>query len=395
MRCRSLGSTALLLGLLLLAACARRPPPPPELALETAAFAELPGWGDDQPDAALDAFRRSCSALLKRGDDQALGGFAWAGTVADWRPVCAAASSLGSGPGVAKGFFETSFTPWRATNRGDATGLFTGYYEPLLQGATAPGGRYQAPLYGRPGDLVDVDLGSFDPDLKGHRVAGRVQGTSLIPYYTRAQIDAGALADRGLELFWVEDPIRSFFLQIQGSGQIDLPDGSRMRVGYAAQNGRPYRAIGRDLVAMGAISKEDVSLQSIQAWLEAHPGQARGVMEKNPSFVFFRALPDLATAPGPLGAEGVPLTPERSLAVDRRFLPLGVPLWLATTAPYPSGERPLQRLVISQDTGGAIRGPVRGDLFWGSGDAAEAVAGRMKSQGSYWILLPRGLSPAS
>jgi membrane-bound lytic murein transglycosylase A len=251
------------------------------------------------------------------------------------------------------------------------------------------------PLYGRPGDLIDVDLGSFDADLKGHRIAGRVEGQRLMPYYTRAQIDAGALAGRGLELFWVEDPIRSFFMQIQGSGQIDLPDGSRMRVGYAAQNGRPYRAIGRDLVAMGAIARDDVSLQSIRAWLVAHPDQARGVMEKNPSFVFFRALPDLAAAPGPLGAMGVPLTPERSLAVDRRFLPLGVPLWLSTTAPWPSGEGPLQRLVIAQDTGGAIRGPVRGDVFWGSGDAAEAVAGRMQSKGGYWILLPRGLSPVS
>jgi membrane-bound lytic murein transglycosylase A len=368
---------------------------PPALALEPASFAALPGWGEDQPDAALDAFRRSCAVLLRRADDAILGGQAWAGRIADWRPVCEGAEGVKGGPDAARSFFEASFTPWRVTDRGDASGLFTGYYEPLLQGAKVQDGRHRVPLYGRPGDLIDVDLGSFDADLEGQRIAGRVDGRQLVPYYTRAQIDAGALAGRGLELFWVEDPIRSFFMQIQGSGQIDLPDGSRMRVGYAAQNGRPYRAIGRDLVAMGAIARDDVSLQSIRAWLVAHPDQARGVMEKNPSFVFFRALPDLAAAPGPLGALGVPLTPGRSLAVDRRFLPLGAPLWLSTTAPWPAGEGPLQRLVIAQDTGGAIRGPVRGDVFWGSGDAAEAVAGRMQSKGGYWILLPRGLSPVS
>lgn len=382
-----------LLGLLLIAGCAKQPPPAPELVLEPATFAALPGWSTDAADAALDAFRRSCAALSRHPDGEALGGFSWAGTVAAWRPACTSAKTVAAGPAAARSFFEASFTPWRITDRGDPSGLFTGYYEPLLQGARSRDDLHSVPLYRRPRDLVEVDLGSFDPDLEGRRIAGRVEGRRLVPYYTRAQIDAGALEGRGLELFWVEDRVQDFFLQIQGSGQIDLADGSRTRVGYAAQNGRPYRAIGRDLVAMGAIDKTDVSLQSIRAWLRSHPDRAEAVMEKNPSYVFFRELPDLAGAPGPPGAQGVALTPGRSLAVDRKFLPLGAPLWLSTTAPYPDGERPLRRLVIAQDTGGAIRGPVRGDLFWGAGPLAEAVAGRMRSPGGYWILLPRGLSP--
>ena len=208
-------------------------------------------------------------------------------------------------------------------------------------------------------------------------------------------IDRGALNGRGLELLWVDDAVDRFFLEIQGSGQVRLPDGGMVRVGYADQNGRPYRAIGKDLIEIGAVPREQMSMQAIRAWLEANPAEAPAMMARNPSVVFFSELKNLAAADGPLGAQGVPLTPGRSLAVDRKFLPLGAPVWLDTTAPAPGGERPLRRLVIAQDTGGAIRGPVRGDLFWGAGPEAERLAGHMKSPGRLYLLLPRSLSPTT
>jgi membrane-bound lytic murein transglycosylase A len=282
-----------------------------------------------------------------------------------------------------------------ASDHGEREGLFTGYYEPLLMGSRQPDKRFHIPLHRRPDDLIQVDLGRFDSDLEGRRITGRVIDQRLLPYPTRAEIDAGALDGKSLEMLWVDDDVAKFFLQIQGSGQVQLPDGSRIRVGYADQNGQPYRAIGRDLLDMGALAKGTVSLQSIRAWLEQHPDQAQTVMEKNRSYVFFRELPDVPGAEGPPGAQGVPLTPGRSLAVDRRFLPLGVPIWLETSAPSPNGPKPLDRLVVAQDTGGAIRGPIRGDLFWGTGSDAEYGAVHMQSRGRYYLLVPRALAPAS
>ncbi len=280
-------------------------------------------------------------------------------------------------------------------DNGDRDGLFTGYYEPLLQGARAPDAVHRYPLYRRPPDLVSVDLGQFDDEFKGRRIGGRVEDGRLVPFADRAAIDAGALAGRKLELLWVDDPVDRFFLEIQGSGQVRLPDGETVRVGYADQNGRPYRAIGKDLIESGAITREQMSMQAIRAWLDANPKQAPSLMARNPSYVFFTEITELAAESGPLGAQGVPLSPGRSLAVDRKFLPLGAPMWVDTVAPEPQGERPLQRLLVAQDTGGAIRGPVRGDVFWGAGPEAEHLAGHMKSPGRLFILLPRELSPTS
>jgi membrane-bound lytic murein transglycosylase A len=216
-----------------------------------------------------------------------------------------------------------------------------------------------------------------------------------VPYHSRAEIEGGALAGRELELLWVDDAIAKFFLQIQGSGQVRLDDGRVVRVGYATQNGHPYRAIGRDLIEIGALTRDEVSLQTIRAWLQAHPRDAAAIMARNRSYIFFQEHPELAAADGPLGAQGVPLTAGRSLAVDRRYVPLGVPLWLETSVPAPEGPAPLRRLMVAQDTGGAIKGVVRGDVFWGGGERAEAVAGRMKSTGRYAVLLPRALVPTS
>lgn len=379
------------------AACAEKPETPAEPAVELrpASFGELAGWAEDRLDGVLAAFRASCAVIARKAATEAMGRESWAGTAGDWQPLCAEAASVADTPAAARGFFEASFQPVAVTDRGKAEGLFTGYYEPLLMGSRTPGGRFTVPLHQRPADLVNVDLGAFDASLQGKRIAGRVDGGRLLPYPDRAAIDAGALDGRGYELLWVDDPVAKFFLQIQGSGLVELAEGQRVRVGYADQNGRSYRAIGRDLVEMGALTREEVSLQTIRDWLHAHPDGASGMMARNPSYVFFRELGDATTSTGPVGAQNVQLTPERSLAVDRRFMALGLPIWLDTTAPFPDGDRPFRRLLVSQDTGGAIKGPVRGDVFWGTGPLAEHVAGHMKSPGRWFALLPRTLVPSS
>lgn len=277
---------------------------------------------------------------------------------------------------------------------GAGDGLLTGYYEPLLTGARTPDARHRVPLYRPPPDLVAVDLAAFAADLAGRRVTGRVEAGRLVPYSDRAAIDAGALAGRDLELLWVDDPVAAFFLHIQGSGRVRLPDGSLIRVGYAGQNGRPYRAIGRDLIELGALTPETVSLQTIRTWLLANPGAAPAVMQKNPSFVFFRDLGPVDDGEGPPGAQGAPLTPGRSLAVDTAHVALGTPVWLDTTAPWPDGPGPLRRLLVAQDTGGAIKGALRGDVFFGAGEDAEHTAGHMRSPGRWWVLLPHAAAAA-
>jgi membrane-bound lytic murein transglycosylase A len=275
------------------------------------------------------------------------------------------------------------------TNRGEPVGLFTGYYEPTLHGSRTGGATFPVPLYLRPPELVEVELGRFRPDLEGKRIAGEVRDGALVPYHDRGAIEEGALAGRDLELLWVDDAVDAFFLQIQGSGLVELREGGTVRVGYAAQNGHPYYAIGRELVARGAMALDQVSMQSIAEWLRAHPAEAVDVMRTNASFVFFRELDE----EGPLGSMGVVLTPERSLAIDPMYLPMGAPLWLETTLPAAAGEAapPLRRLVVAQDTGGAIRGPVRGDVFWGPGERAAELAGRMRQEGRLWLLLPRSV----
>ncbi|MBI3453027.1 MAG: MltA domain-containing protein [Rhodospirillales bacterium] len=372
---------------LILSACALPPsaPVPPKLTLLPARYADLAGWSDDRQGEALAAFKRSCGRLASRPENEAVGPSGLAGTVRDWRAVCAEATALSEADdAAARAFFESRFLPLAATDNGNAEGLFTGYYEPELRGARRPGGRFTVPLYGRPADLVTVDLGQFREEWRGQTIAGRIDGGRLRPYASRTEIEGGALCGRRLELVWVDDAVDAFFLHIQGSGRVVLDDGSVLRVGYAAQNGHPYFAIGRELVARGVLTREEVSLQSIRAWLAAHPDEAAAVMNKNPSFVFFRALGEN----GPLGAEGVALTPGRSLAVDRAFFPFGLPLWLDAEDPVAPAAR-VRRLMVAQDTGGAIRGPVRGDVFWGHGDDAAERAGRMRSAGRYWVLLPR------
>ncbi|HEX7186362.1 MAG TPA: murein transglycosylase A, partial [Thermoanaerobaculia bacterium] len=322
------------------------------LEMEPASFADLPGWTADRVSEALPVLLRSCRRISALPHDTSLGGAGFAGMAAAWRTACAAASGVPPGdPATARAFFETYFQPFAIRNNDDPTGLFTGYYEPLLRGSRKRGGRYTIPLYVRPPDLVTVDLGEFREDLKGRRIAGRVEDGSLVPLPDRTEIEKGAFAGRDLELVWVDNAIDAFFLQIQGSGRVRLAEGGEMRVGYAAENGHPYFAIGKDLIERGALQPEEVSMQSIRRWLEENPELADDVMARNASYIFFQEL----KGEGPLGAEGVALTPGRSLAVDRKFWPLGVPVWLDAEAPAAKeGEpdRKLQRLLIAQDTGG-------------------------------------------
>lgn len=375
----------------LLFSCGKSDDLQPVVQFSPIAYEKLTGWHNDNPAGAIEAFRRSCEKLSQRPVNSPIGSHDIYGKADDWRMSCQAAGDVDEQPTPeeARRFFEAWFQPFEIAADGQTEGLFTGYYEPLLHGSKEKAGDYRVPLYVPPDDLVRVDLGLFDPELKGRSIRGRIEGQDFIPYHSRSDIVRGALSDRELELVWVNDEIEKFFLQIQGSGQVRLDDGTVLRVGYAEQNGLPYRAIGRDLIEIGALKKEDVSLQSIREWLVANPDQAKNIMARNQSYIFFRENTELNPNEGPLGAQNVPLVAGRSLAVDPRHIPLGAPVWLETTAPRPEGEMPLHRLVIAQDTGGAIKGPVRGDVFWGAGEQAEAIAGHMKSRGRYFVLVPR------
>jgi membrane-bound lytic murein transglycosylase A len=347
--------------------------PPAAPPLQAASWENITGWREDDLTQAWDAFQQSCGALQHQPS---------------WRPACSAAAALRAPDGeTLRGFFEQYFTPYQVTNPdGGTEGLITGYYEPLLQGSRSRSERYRYPVYATPDDLLVVDLGSVYPELKSMRLRGRLQGNRVVPYYSRAEIDNGSAPLKGRELFWVDDPIDLFFLQIQGSGRIRLDTGETVRVGYAEQNGYPYKSIGRVLVERGDLPLEKASMQGIKDWARQNPGKLSDLLNLNASYVFFRELPN--TPNGPPGALGVPLTAGRSIAVDPRTIPLGAPVFLATT--WPNSSIPLNRLTLAQDTGGAIRGAVRADFFWGFGADAGKQAGSMKQGGKMWVLLPKG-----
>lgn len=379
----------LLLPLLLLSACAgdggALPEKQPQLRLRPASFQALPGWEEDRHDQALPALRRSCGRLTRLSDDKFSSLPSWAGSASDWRNACAALPPETASPEEARGYFETWFSPVAAWADDRPEGLFTGYFEASLRGSLVRQGAYQIPLRLRPADLVMVNLGEFREELKGQRIAGRVVDGNLKPYEDRAAIEDGKLpAGQDKPLVWVDSAVDAFFLQVQGSGVVTLPDGKIMRVGFDAQNGHPYSAIGKELVKRGHLEAGKVSMQAIRRWLAENPVEGREVMRTNKSYIFFRE-PDQN---GPVGGEGVVLTPERSLAVDRSLIPYGLPVYIDAQGLAETDPR-LRRLLIAQDTGGAIRGPVRGDMFWGFGEKAEAAAGIMQSRGRWWFLLPK------
>lgn len=379
----------ILLSLLALAACAPMAPKPEPLACPACAicphcppgkppaetvrylesdFSALPGWGRDSLASSLRTFLAGCTRpILEK--------------------VCEIARRVPAGEdAAARSFFESNFRPYAVVSSAGAdSGLVTGYYEPVISGSRAPGGANRYPIYGVPEDLVVVDLAATNPEVRHSRLRGRLDGRRLVPYFSRAEIESHGPAFPAPVIAWTADPVELFFLQVQGSGNVTLDNGSRIRIGYADQNGHPYRSLGRYLVARGEMTLEQASMQSIKAWAAAHPEKLQEALNHNGSYVFFRELP--ATA-GPIGALGIPLTAGYSLAVDRRYLPLGAPVYLATTQPL--SAQPLERLMAAQDTGGAIRGIARADFYWGTGAEAGAFAGRMRQQGRMWLLWPRG-----
>lgn len=376
-----------LLLLVILAGCAAPPKPPvsppaPAVPFPAEPFAVskwemLPDWQTTDLQPAWAAFLQSCRVLKGKPG---------------WQAACARTGEMAHPDnGALRVFFEEGFTPYQVFNPdGTSQGLITGYYEPRLSGSRVKTEHFRYPLYAVPDDLLTIDLGDAYPQLKDLRLRGRLQGKRVVPYYNRAEIESGKAALQGRELFWTNNAVELFFLQIQGSGRIELPDGSLVKVGYAEQNGHPYISIGRKLVETGELKIEEASMQGIKDWASRYPEKLPALLAQNPSYVFFRELPNGLSAP--LGALGVPLTETYSIAVDPRTIPLGAPVFLATT--YPNTAEPLNRLVLAQDTGGAIKGAVRADFFWGFGEQAGAQAGRMKQVGQMWVLFPKGMEPA-
>ena len=357
-----------------------------QVSLRQIRFADIPEWHEDRHIAALETFARTCPRLTKSRKPLRIAGKSI--SPGAMKRVCRAAVRLGNtaDDNSARDFFERYFEPVSVVVNGSPKGLFTGYFEPEYDGSLTPSARFKVPLYRRPPDLVRFHGGSGSGPAYGRKVGGRAQ-----PYLDRREIERGGLRGRGLELVYLASPVDAFFIHVQGSGRVRLPGGGVMRVGFAAKSGHPYTAVGKVLIDMGAIRREDVSMQTIRAWLEANPGKVRDVLWRNRSFIFFRRLGGADPSLGPPGAAGVGLTPGRSLAVDPRHYSYGVPLWLETTLPIDdSGETvPYRRLMIAQDTGSAIKGAIRGDVFVGTGADAGAVAGRMKQTGRLIALMPR------
>lgn len=381
---------------LLLLSCARPPSPTVDLEEPTAeepvlaeeptlqedaplftqvGWDEISGWHEDQLHQAVEAFLRSCNALRWKEE---------------WQQVCDTAKTMDLSTEMeTRRFFEENFHPYQV-NQSDGTseGLLTGYYVPDLTGSRYPSSEYPYPLYRRPDDLLVVDLSDLYPSLGDYRLRGRLEGHRVVPYWDRGEIDGHSRPLAGHELFWVADPVELFFLHIQGSGRILFENGDAVMVNYSDQNGHPYRSIGKLLLDRGMMDRNQMSMQNIRLWAQNNPHLVDELLNENPSYVFFRVLDNEAKSPP--GSLGVPLTPGRSLAVDRRYIPLGAPVFVDTT--WPNTDKPLQRLMLAQDTGGAIKGRVRGDFFWGMGDEAGQQAGRMKQKAVFWVLLPTTLT---
>ena len=350
--------------------------------LKPAKWEEVDGLGqrntpEDNLSLAWPAWMQSCTALVNKPM---------------WQRVCGEATQLNSqtmnkpDAEAILSYFKQNFSVYKTTNiDGADSGLITGYYEPILKGSRTKSAKYSNPLYTTPSDLVTVELDSLFPDLKYKRVRGRLVGNKLVPYYNRAEIEADASPIKGREFIYIDDIIDVFFLQIQGSGLVQLDSGEQVHVGYADQNGHTYNSIGRLLIERGELTSANASMNGIKNWVKNNPSKLRELLNNNPSYVFFRELP--AGLPGPLGALGVPILAERAVAVDPKFVPLGAPVFLSTTEP--NSTKPLKRLMMAQDTGGAIKGGIRADFFWGAGADAGAKAGAMKQAGKIWVLLPK------
>jgi len=361
----------------------------PLAAVKLISFQEMAGWQDETFEGFWKALEANCAVMRLR-------------TTA-WAQRCQEFKSINSSDSTAlRRWIESRFTPYQLSDsKGTRSATITGYFEPVVRGSRTQGGRFQVPLYQTPRDLVNVDLSSIYPEIKALRLRGRLEGNRVVPYPTRAEIEKNRLL-AGLELVWLDDPIDAFFLQVQGSGRVELPGGESIRVGYAEQNGHPYRSIGRYLIERGELKANEASMQGIRAWLDRNPSRRDELLHQNPSVVFFKEIrrnrqpgePD-----GPLGSMGIPLSAERSIAVDPRFVEAGSLVFVSTRVPAGAGtgqalagkgfaDKPFRQLMIAQDSGSAIVGVHRGDIFFGSGTAAGETAGRMRSEGSMVLLLP-------
>ena len=387
----------LALGVLTLASgCSERPAAnesseAPTLTAASVPWHTLPGRASANFVLPAQAFQRSCSTWTNADPDAPFHPErAWFGTMGDWQHACQRLAQRPDSVSLAHRFRQL-FQPVRLSVPGTES-LLTGYYEPILSGSQAPSSRYNVPLRRVPDDLLRINLGAFRDRFEGETLIGRQEGRRVVPYYDREAIRNGALDDQNLAFLWVDSYIDKFFLQIQGSGRIQLPNGTMTRVGYAGQNGQPYRAIGRDLIEMGEVPRSEMSMQRIRQWMAEHPDRSDNLMNRNASYIFFQERTDLDPEAGPIGSQGVPLTAEHSLAVDPEVIPMGMPIWIDGTAPTATDDSstvPFQRLMVAQDTGGAIRGPLRGDVFWGHGNNAKTRAGRMQHPATWYVLVPR------
>ena len=340
--------------------------PPTAALLGVKAGPALPPLGEPEAARALEAFRISCPALVKRTDSSGLT------RPEDWRQACAVAAAR---PAFASAFFAENF---ELIQVGDGAAFVTGYFEPEIAGSRTRRPGYEVPVYRKPDDLVEVDAATAE--AAGTPRRGRLEDGVMVPYYERSEIESGILAGRGLEIAWAADAIDLFFLQIQGSGRLRLPDGGVIRIGYASQNGREYVGIGKLMKDRGLLGPGQTNMQGIVAWLREHPEEGKAIMRENKSYIFFQEL----TGPGPLGALGLPVTGRATVATDPRYVPLGAPVLLDLDRTEANG------LWVAQDTGGAIKGSNRFDTFWGAGADAARIAGGMQGRGRAWILVPKG-----
>lgn len=349
----------------------------------------LPGWNNDDMENIWLALVNNCKGLMRP-----VSGSLTAPTFADprqWHGFCLAMTKSGlnesSGSGQIKQFLQDNLNPWRLDAAGkQAQNTVTGYYEPVIHASREKGGDYQWPLYAVPEDLLTIDLGSVYPELTGKRIRGKLDGDRVVPYDTRAQI-AAKPERQPKAIVWANDPVEAFFLQIQGSGQALLPNGESIRLAYANHNGQPYASIGKWLAKKGEMPISKASMQNIKAWAKSHPERVQEMLNANPAVVFFEEQQVPGKQYGPNGAYGIPLIAGRAIAVDPEYVPLGTPVFLATNRP--GSNQPLQKLVFAQDTGAAIKGAARADFYWGTGDTAGQMAGRMKQNGKMWVLLPK------
>jgi len=370
------------------------PAPHDTLTLTKATYKDLPGWGQDKPAEALPSFLRSCTQLATLKDNEPIGHDGHGGIARQWRRACKLAAKVPAGnDAAAQKFFESEFVPWQAAGKSGPDGKMTAYDVQELRASRKKHGKYQHPIYGRPADLVMVDLSKFIRDSHGRRISGRFDAKTgdLVPFYTRKEIRLGALAGRKLELMYVDEPIDLLFAHIEGSAKAKMDDGTVVWLDYAGKNGRSYRGVGEILKSLGAFKTPGSgTMQGIRKWFEDNRPRWNEVVDQVASFVFFQE----AKNDGPLGSQMVVLIPKRSLAIDRAFIAQSTPIWVDTRAPIANkkGTTPWRQLVIAQDTGGGIKGAVRGDIYWGDDAAAAEVAGRLGGKGRYWLLLPKGVT---